>query len=72
MVFCRSLGPDVTYVSGRRRESGESNGKSRNLNNCLTQIYPEGLAIPPHEVVAIFDADQVLAQAVRARLSDPD
>ena len=57
--FCRSLGLGVTYVSGRRREAGEMNGKSGNLNNCLSQIYPEDLPVPPHELVAIFDADQV-------------
>lgn len=57
--FCRSLGPSVTYVSGRRREAGEMNGKSGNLNNCLQQIYPEGVPVPPTELVAIFDADQV-------------
>lgn len=56
--FCRSLGPSVTYVSGRRREAGEMNGKSGNLNNCLQQIYPEGVPVPPTELVAIFDADQ--------------
>ena len=57
--FCRSLGPSVTYVSGRRREAGEMNGKSGNLNNCLSQVYPEGVPIPPQEVVCVFDADQV-------------
>ncbi|KAK9785110.1 hypothetical protein WJX73_006875 [Symbiochloris irregularis] len=42
-----------------QRASGEVNGKSGNLNNCLSQIYPAGMAIPAHEVVCIFDADQV-------------
>ena len=41
-------------------QAGEMNGKSGNLNNCLTQIYPEGVAVPPSELVCIFDADQVL------------
>ena len=37
----------------------ESNGKSGNLNNALTQIYPDGIKIPPHEIVCVMDADQV-------------
>ena len=53
------LGPDVVYVSGRHRAPDESNGKSGNLNNALTQIYPDGIKIPPHEIVCIMDADQV-------------
>lgn len=48
------------YVSGRKRAPGEMNGKSSNLNNCLAQIYPPGIPIPPNELVCIFDADQVL------------
>ena len=40
-------------------QAGEMNGKSGNLNNCLTQIYPEDVPMPPSELVAIFDADQV-------------
>ena len=35
------------------------NGKSANLNNCLSYIYPAGTTIPAHELVCIFDADQV-------------
>ena len=54
-VFCAA----VVYVSGRRRAPGEMNGKSANLNNCMRQIYPEGVPIPLHEMVCIFDADQV-------------
>ncbi len=53
------LGPDVVYVSGRHRAPDESNGKSGNLNNALVQIYPDGIKIPPHEIVCIMDADQV-------------
>ena len=53
------MSPDVVYVSGRTRKPGEMNGKSANLNNCLGQIYPAKAAIPAHEIVCIFDADQV-------------
>ena len=53
------MGTDLVYVSGRKRKPGEMNGKSCNLNNCLSQIYPEGVPIPAHELVCIFDADQV-------------
>lgn len=55
----RQMGSDLVYVSGRKRKPGEMNGKSCNLNNCLSQIYPEGVPIPAHELVCIFDADQV-------------
>lgn len=55
------LGSDVVYVSGRNRASDETNGKSGNLNNALSQIYPEGVRIPLHEIVCIMDADQVSA-----------
>ena len=60
-VGCRArqMGSDLNYVSGRKRKPGEMNGKSCNLNNCLSQIYPEGVPIPAHELVCIFDADQV-------------
>jgi endoglucanase len=51
----------VVYVSGRKREAGEMNGKSGNINNCLSQIYPKGIKIPSNELVCIFDADQVPA-----------
>ena len=53
------MGPEVVYVSGRTRKPGEMNGKSCNLNNCLKQIYPDGVPIPATELVCIFDADQV-------------
>ena len=52
-------GCSIFYVSGRKRAPGEMNGKSANLNNCLKMIYPGDRAIPPNEMVAIFDADQV-------------
>ena len=48
----------VVYVSGRKREAGEMNGKSGNINNCCSQIYPRGVKIPSNELVCIFDADQ--------------
>ena len=62
MVWCRIeyMGDQFVYVSGRKRAAGEMNGKSSNLNNCLSQIYPPGIPIPPNELVCIFDADQVL------------
>ena len=53
------MGKDFVYVSGRKRAVGEMNGKSANLNNCLSQIYPPGIYIPASELVCIFDADQV-------------
>ena len=56
---CDHMGPEVIYVSGRKRTPGEMNGKSANLNNCLKQIYPDGVPIPGTELVCIFDADQV-------------
>lgn len=56
------MGPEIVYVSGRKRGNNEMNGKSANLNNCLRQIYPAGIRIPPHELVCIFDADQVFTQ----------
>ena len=45
------MGAGVEYVSGRLRAKGEMNGKSANLNNCLTQIYPEGVIVPHNELV---------------------
>ena len=52
------MGPEIIYVSGRTRASGEMNGKSANLNNCLGQIYPAGTRIPPTELACVFDDDQ--------------
>ncbi|KAK9904260.1 hypothetical protein WJX75_007984 [Coccomyxa subellipsoidea] len=57
--WCEQMGPDIVYVSGRIRKSGEMNGKSANLNNCLSHIYPVGTPIPANEITCIFDADQV-------------
>lgn len=57
--WCDKLGDDVVYVSGRKRAPDESNGKSGNLNNALSQIYPAGCKIPINEVVCVMDADQV-------------
>ena len=48
-------------MSGRKRPADESNGKSGNLNNALSQIYPDSCKIPGNEVVCIMDADQVCA-----------
>ena len=39
--WCDTMGPEVQYVSGRKRPSGEMNGKSGNLNNVVAQMYPE-------------------------------
>ena len=52
------MGPEIIYVSGRTRAAGEMNGKSANLNNCLSQVYPAGVRIPAIELTCIFDADQ--------------
>lgn len=49
----------VQYISGRTRPSGETNGKSGNLNNACRQIYPAGCKIPDNEVICVMDADQV-------------
>ena len=59
-LMCRveQMGPEIVYVSGRTRAVGEMNGKSANLNNCASQIYPDDLGIPPNELICIFDADQ--------------
>lgn len=39
--WCDTMGPEVQYVSGRKRPTGEMNGKSGNLNNVVAQMYPE-------------------------------
>ncbi|KAK9864111.1 hypothetical protein WJX84_001594 [Apatococcus fuscideae] len=44
-----SMGPEFVYVSGRKGPQGEMNGKSGNLNNCGSQIYPPGTDIPLNE-----------------------
>jgi len=50
----------VVYISGRKRPPGEMNGKSGNINNCVSQIYPRGTSVPGNELVCVFDADQVI------------
>ncbi|KAK9810557.1 hypothetical protein WJX73_000559 [Symbiochloris irregularis] len=57
--WINSLGPDFVYVSGRQRPKGEMNGKSGNLNNVCSQLYPTGVPIPGTELICIFDADQI-------------
>ena len=54
-----SLAADVVYVSGRKRPAGEMNGKSGNINNVCSQLYPPGTVVPGNELICIFDADQV-------------
>ena len=56
-----SLAADVVYVSGRKRPPGEMNGKSGNINNVCSQLYPPGTVVPGNELICIFDADQVCA-----------
>ena len=51
--------PPSDFCAGRVRKKGEMNGKSNNMNNVLQQIYPTGCYIPPDELIAVFDADQV-------------
>jgi endoglucanase len=51
--------PPFLHCAGRVRKKGEMNGKSNNMNNVLQQIYPTGCYIPPDELIAVFDADQV-------------
>ena len=55
------MGPELVYVSGRKRPIGEMNGKSGNLNNVASQLYPEGCTVPSNELLCIFDADQASA-----------
>ena len=58
---------DAVYVTGRPR-TGETNGKSENLNYALRMIYPRTGAIPINEVVALFDADQTCSETIFERL----
>ena len=60
------MGPELVYVSGRKRPLGEMNGKSGNLNNCAAHLYPEGCTVPSNELLAVFDADQVSLMPLRA------
>ena len=64
-----SLSADVVYVSGRKREPGEMNGKSGNINNVCSQLYPHGCHVPGTELVCIFDADQVWPKSQAACLA---
>lgn len=57
--WIQSMGHDFVYVSGRQRPKGEMNGKSGNLNNACSQLYPPGVTIPGSELICIFDADQI-------------
>lgn len=66
------MGEEFVYVSGRKRAAGEMNGKSSNLNNCLAQIYPPGIPIPPNELVCIFDADQARSLHLHYLFPDPE
>lgn len=61
----KSKGPEFVYISGRKRAKGEMNGKSGNVNNICSQLYPDRLAVPGNEVLCIFDADQVSHQAAQ-------
>ncbi len=61
-VLAQKLGQDVVYVTGRVREKGEVNGKSANLNHCLSLLYPKGVTIPNNEVLVVLDADMVPTQ----------
>jgi endoglucanase len=64
-----SAGPEVIYITGRKRGSGKTlNGKSENLNHCLKLIYPEDRGddempnVPLTELMCLFDADQSCSQ----------
>ena len=68
--WIRSLGDpsQFVYVSGRERKKGEMNGKSANLNNVCSQLYPKEVAtVPGNELVCVFDADQVATSRFFAR-----
>ena len=60
---CDEMGPELVYVSGRKRPPGEMNGKSGNLNNVVSQLYPPGCVIPTQELLCVFDADQVFSRS---------
>lgn len=42
--------------------AGEMNGKSGNINNACSQLYPPGTKVPGSELLCIFDADQVASK----------
>jgi cellulose synthase/poly-beta-1,6-N-acetylglucosamine synthase-like glycosyltransferase len=62
-------------VSGRVRQKGEINGKSANLNHCLTQVIYAGISgpeeIPPTEVLCVFDADMVAKPNFLRKVNEP-
>lgn len=64
----------VYYVGDRVRKAGEINGKSANLNNCLTRWIYKDLspdAIPSSEIVVIFDADMQADASFFLKLLEP-
>lgn len=38
------------------------NGKSGNINNVCSQLYPPGTRVPGSELICVFDADQVASK----------
>ena len=42
--------------------AGEMNGKSGNVNNVCSQMYPPGTRVPGSELICVFDADQVASK----------
>ena len=38
------------------------NGKSGNINNCCSHLYPPGTRVPGNELICIFDSDQVASK----------
>lgn len=38
------------------------NGKSGNINNVCSQMYPPGTRVPGSELICVFDADQVASK----------
>lgn len=45
-----------------KRVAGEMNGKSGNINNVCSQMYPPGTRVPGSELICVFDADQVASK----------
>lgn len=58
----------VVYVSGRKRPEGEMNGKSGNINNCCSQIYPRCAFVAAYNIDADID---VLLAALRSAEEGP-
>lgn len=42
--------------------AGEMNGKSGNINNVCSHLYPPGTRVPGSELICIFDSDQVASK----------